>query len=298
MAKAEQVRTSDNRLSYGFRTVGKLEGGARYDFYHALLSMPWTPVIVLVVGVFLVLNALFAGGYLLTGGLDGARPGSFDDAFFFSVQTMGTIGYGAIHPVTDAANMVVVVESVVSLAFTAMATGLIFVRFSRVRGRIVFSRQATISMVDGVPTVTVRIGNGRGNRVFDVDLRLMLTRTRRTPEGATQYRTEDLKLVRSHAPTLGRAWMLMHRIDELSPLYKETPQSLAATEAELLAAVGGIDDTALQPVHGRYTWEARDIVWGARLTDILSETPSEMVLDLDRFHAVEPTPRSEQFPYP
>ena len=104
--------------------------------------------------------------------------------------------------------------------------------------------------------------------------------------------------MRSHAPTLGRAWMLMHRIDELSPLYRETPQSLAATEAELVAAVGGIDDTALQPVHGRYTWEAGDIVWGARLADILSETATEMILDLDKFHAVEPTPRSEQFPYP
>jgi inward rectifier potassium channel len=289
---------SDNRLSYTFRTVGRLEGSTRFEVYHALISMGWLPVMGLLIGSFMLINALFALGYLATGGLQGAQHGSFADAFFFSVQTFGTIGYGAIAPLSVAANELVVVESVVSLVFTAMATGLVFVRFSRVRGRIVFSRKATIGLIDGVPSITVRIGNGRSNRIFDADLRLMITRTRRTAEGTTLYATEDLKLVRSHAPTLGRSWMLMHRIDENSPLYRETPESFAAAEGEIVAAVGGIDDTALQPVHGRYTWEATDIVWGAKLADVLHETGSEMIMDLGRFHLVEPTTRTEQFPYP
>jgi inward rectifier potassium channel len=298
MARPKERTPSDNRLSYTFRTVGQLEGSVRFEVYHALISMGWLPVMALLIGSFLLLNAVFALAYLETGGLQGAQHGSFADAFFFSVQTFGTIGYGVIAPVSNSANVVMVVESVASLVFTAMATGLVFVRFSRVRGRIVFSRKATISVMDGVPSVTVRIGNGRSNRIFDAELRMMITRTRTTPEGTRLYVTEDLKLVRSHAPTLGRSWMLLHRIDENSPLFGETPASFAAAEGELVAAVGGMDDTALQPVHGRYTWEANDIVWGAKLADVLSETGTEMIMDLSRFHVVEPTQRTEQFPYP
>jgi inward rectifier potassium channel len=298
MARPKERTPSDNRLSYSFRTVGQLEGSVRFELYHALISMGWLPVMGLLIGSFLLLNALFAVAYLETGGLQGAQHGSFSDAFFFSVQTFGTIGYGAISPLSKGANTIVVIESVASLVFTAMATGLVFVRFSRVRGRIVFSKKATISEIDGVPSVTVRIGNGRSNRIFDAELRMMITRTRKTAEGTKLYVTEDLKLVRSRAPTLGRSWMLLHRIDDESPLYGETPESFAAAEGELVAAVGGMDDTALQPVHGRYTWEAPDIIWGAKLADVLSETDTEMIMDLSRFHIIEPTQRTEKFPYP
>jgi inward rectifier potassium channel len=232
------------------------------------------------------------------GGLNGARDGAFDDAFFFSVQTMATIGYGVIHPASHVANLIVVSESIVGIVFTAMATGLLFVRFSRVRGRVVFSHKAVISPLEGMPTVQVRVGNGRRNLIYDAELKLMLTRTRHTAEGKVLYRTEDLKLVRSHAPTLGRSWMLLHRIDEESPFFNETPESLKAADAELVAAVTGIDGTALQPVHGRYTWEHFDIEWGARLADVLSEVGNEVILDLDRFHAVEPTPPTPEFAYP
>jgi inward rectifier potassium channel len=289
---------SDNRLSYSFRTVGKLEGASGFDIYHALVSMSWTPVMLLIIGVFMLLNMVFAEAYVVSGGLHGAQPGSFSDAFFFSVQTFGTIGYGAIYPLSGEANAIMVMESVASLVFTAVATGLVFVRFSRVRGRIVFSRKATISLMDGIPSVTVRIGNGRSNRIFDAELRLMITRTRHTPEGTKLYATEDLKLLRSRAPTLGRSWMLVHRIDEQSPLYRETPDSFSAAEGEIVAAVSGTDDTTLQPVHGRYTWEAPDVLWGSKLTDVLTEHGNVMVMDLDKFHAVEPAHRTEQFPYP
>jgi inward rectifier potassium channel len=291
-------RLSDNRVSYTIRSVGKLDGGAEHDFYHSLISMPGWAVFTIMVGVYLGLNALFATAYFVVGGLGGATSGSVVDAFFFSVQTLATIGYGVIHPVSRAANAIVLVESIVGIIYTAMATGLVFVRFSRIRGRVVFSKKAVISPMDGVPTLALRVGNGRGNRIYDAEFRLMVTRRHQTVEGKALYRTEDLKLVRDHAPTLGRSWMMLHRIDDTSPLFNESPETMQAADGEILAAVTGLDGTALQPVHGRYLWESFDIEWGARLTDVLTENSNELIMDLGKFHQIEPTAPTETFAYP
>ena len=111
--------------------------------------------------------------------------------------------------------------------------------------------------------------------------------------------TEDLALVRSTAPNLAQSWMLLHRIDEGSPLHGLSPEDLVASEAELSVALSGTDDTSRQPVHGRHIYEHTAIVWGARLVDVLSETPEgDIQLDLTRFHDLEPTPPSERFAYP
>ncbi|MBX7101254.1 MAG: hypothetical protein K1X89_26290 [Myxococcaceae bacterium] len=288
---------SGNALSYEFQVVGRAEPKA-FDLYHSMLTMPGWELLGILLASYLVLNALFALGFLATGGVENAAPGSFADAFFFSVQTMATIGYGAMYPHSLAAHLLVVVESVIGLMVTAVATGLVFVRFSRVRGRVVFSRQVAIGPMDGVPTVMIRVGNARGNRIYDCELKLMLTRTTRTAEGVAIYRTEDLKLVRDVAPTLGQSWMLLHRIDESSPLFGATPESLKAVDAELIAALSGTDDTALQPIHGRFTWESENIVFGARLVDVLTEQGNLVILDLDKFHTVEATRPVPGFPWP
>ena len=153
--------------------------------------------------------------------------------------------------------------------------------------------------MDGVPTLTLRLGNERNNFIFDAQLRLTLSRTRKTAEGYVFYQTEELTLVRSLAPNLAQSWMLMHRIDAQSPLYGTSPQALAAAEAEISVALSGIDDTSRQPVHGRHTYEHGSIAWGARLVDVLSETPEgDMLLDLRRFHELEPTAPISGFDYP
>src|SRR4029077_8819838 len=126
---------------------------------------------------YLVANALYAVAYELVGGIENAKVGSFGDAFFFSVQTMGTIGYGAMYPKTLAANMLVVSESLVSLILTALATGLVFAKFSRPNARIVFSDYAVICPFNGVPTLMFRIGNERGNAIVDAQIRAIATRT-------------------------------------------------------------------------------------------------------------------------
>src|SRR5262249_55149008 len=149
-----------------------------------------------IVAVFLLLNAAFAGLYLLTGGLANARPGSFADAFYFSVQTMGTIGYGAMYPVSPAANILMVAEAVIGLLVTAVGPGLVFTKFSQSNARIVFGHHAAIAPMDGVPTLMFRIGNARGNTIVEATIRVVLIRTERTKEGMLFYRMYDLPLSR------------------------------------------------------------------------------------------------------
>jgi len=299
---AKEIRrntgTSGNQLSYEFRVIGQPTADWR-DLYHWFLRTPWWGALGLIILVYLALNALFGALYALTGGIHDAQPGSFLDGFFFSVQTMGTIGYGDMYPITRLANALVTTESVLGLLTTALATGMVFVRFSRIRGRVVFCQKVAIAPMDGIPTVQIRVGNARSNRIYDVDLRLSLTRTIRTAEGVSIYKTEDLKLVRDRAPTLMQSWMLLHRIDESSPLFGLTPAVFKATDAEISCSLTGTDDISLQAIHGRWTWEHFDVAFGQRLADVLSEDQDgAVILDLTKFHALEPSTPIEGFPYP
>lgn len=286
------------QLSYKIHVVGARRTELR-DLYHALLKIPWWAALAVIAGCYLALNALFALLYLWVGGVANAAPGSFLDAFFFSVQTMGTIGYGAMYPATRAANAVVVGESLCGLVVTALATGLVFVRFSLTRGRLVFSHCAAIGPMNGVPTLQIRIGNDRNNQIFDAQIRLMLMISTVTEEGMRFYRNTDLPLLRSHAPALSRSWSVLHAIDAQSPLHGQTPESLEKMEAELTVTVSGTDETSLQTVYGRRTYEAREVSWGARLADVLSDLPNgDLQLDVRKFHELTPTAPIPGFPYP
>ena len=283
---------------YEIRIIGGRRDGF-HDLYHAFLRIHWWTAIGGIAGVYLALNAVFAVLYLLVGGVANATPGSFLDAFFFSVQTMGTIGYGSMYPVTRGANALVVAESVVGLMVVAVATGLVFARFSQTRARVAFSSRVAVSPVDGIPTLMMRVGNERKrNNIVDATFRLTLMRTIVTAEGNTVYRTVELPLVRERATALARSWMVLHRLEPNSPLAGATPESLVAADAELTLAVAGIDDTSLQPIHARHTWTAPSVVFGARLADVVSETQDGgLLIDLRRFHDLVPTPPTPAFPY-
>ena len=197
----------------------------------------------LVAVLYLLINAAFAVLYLLSNGVANAHPESFLDSFYFSVQTMGTIGYGAMYPKTHLANLLVVLESTVSLVITALTTGLVFAKFSRPTARLLFSRHATISPMNGVPTLSFRMSNQRANRIVEAVVHVAIVKTERTHEGKVFYRTYDLKLSRERVLSLSRSWTVMHIIDETSALWGETPASLLEKEAEILISVAGTDDT-------------------------------------------------------
>jgi inward rectifier potassium channel len=284
--------------SYGFRLLGDRPTPLR-DFYHGLLRLPWWVTFAVIAGAFLVANALFALVFLIVGGISHAAPGSFLDAFFFSVQTMGTIGYGALAPESPAANVVVVVESIVSLILTALSTGLVFAKFSRSTARVIFTNEAVISPMNGVPTLMFRMSNQRGNQIVGARIRVALGRTEKTTEGETFYRTIDLKLQRDHLLSLSRSWVALHTVDASSPLHGATPESTLASEAELQILVVGLDDTSMQTVHATHRYFTHQILWGRRFADIVSEAPDgDIILDLRKFQDTEPSAPTPTFPYP
>jgi inward rectifier potassium channel len=297
MVGAKRSKVPGSKRSYEIKVVGapRVFG----DWYHALLRMSWTALVAFIAAAFLGVNALFALVYLGLGGVAHARPGSFSDAFYFSVQTMGTIGYGAMYPESIGANNAMVAESVVSLIVTALATGLVFSKFARPIGRVAFSRHAVISPMEGVPTLMLRVGNERGNSIVEATAHITLSRTIRTAEGVTFYKLVDLVLSRERSPAVARSWSILHPIEEGSPLFGATPESLEREEVELLVTLSGTDDTSYQPIHARHEYEHMDILWGARHADVLSETPDgNLVFDVRRFHDVVPTEATPDFPYP
>lgn len=281
----------------GVRVVGAPRAPLS-DVYHLFLRTPWYLALTMVVVSYFALNGVFALGYLVVGGVSGMAAGSIFEAYAFSIQTMGTIGYGAMYPVSRAAHALVAIESVTGLVVTALATGLIFAKFSRSTSRIVFTKQVAISPMDGTPTLSLRVGNERSNAIMEAQVRLSMVRTERTAEGMTFYRLVDLKLSRDRSPAVARSWMIMHPIDESSPLFGKTPADLKADEVELIVSLVGVDDTSLQPVHARKNYVDHEIVWGSRHADVLSETADGgLVLDVAKFHELVPTPASPTFPY-
>ncbi len=275
---------------YRIEVIGAEKTRVR-DLYHGFLRTTWPRAIGLIVATFVILNLAFAGLYVVSDGIANARPGSLFDAFSFSVQTLATIGYGAMYPVSTTAHVIMWCEALTGLLLTAVVTGLVFAKFSLSGARIVFSHEAVVGPVDGVPTFMFRVGNARSNVVSEATARLVLIRTERTSEGTTLYRMYDLPASRERTPALTRSWTVMHPIVPGSLLYGYDAARFAAEEAEIGVMIVGTDDTSLQPVHARRTYYAHQIHWGRKYVDVLSErADGTMVLDLHRFHDHEPSP--------
>jgi inward rectifier potassium channel len=261
-----------------------------HDLYHLLLTMSWPAFLGLMWVLYAISNALFALAYLAGGNcIQNARPGSFQDAFFFSVQTMATIGYGGMSPATDYANWVVTVEAMVGLLGVAMVTGLAFARFSRPTARVLFSRVAVIRPYHGLPTLMFRTANLRYNQILEAQMSVTLVRNEISPEGEFMRRFYDLNLVRNRTPVFALSWTVMHAIDETSPLYKATPELLAEQEIEIVVTMTGLDETVSQTVHARHSFIASEILWNMRFVDVLSgRGDGPMSIDYSRFHDVVP----------
>ena len=196
------------------------------DVYHELLRAPWSLTLLAIAGMVLAIDVVFALAYLVTGGVANARPGSFADAFFFSVQTLGTIGYGAMYPQTAAAHWVVTAESIASLFAVALATGIVFTKFSIPVAKLEFARSVVIYLQDGVRTLAIRLANRRGNFIVEAQVRVTLVRAETSKEGLFFYRLYDLPLVRDRSSALGRSWIVLHRVVEGSPLASMSAESL------------------------------------------------------------------------
>jgi inward rectifier potassium channel len=258
--------------------------------YHLLLTIPWFGFLLLIASSYIATNALFALAYLAGGDcIENAKHGSFLDAFFFSVQTLASIGYGAMYPKTIYANTIVTIEAMVGLVGIAVMTGLAFARFSRPSARVVFSSVATIAPYEGIPTLIFRTANKRRNQILEAQMRVYLMRDEVTLEGQFIRRIYDLQLLRSQSPSFTLTWVAMHSIDQSSPLYGMTAESLVQTNSMIVISLTGIDETVSQVVHARHDYTADEILWNNRFVDIIHRTPEgHRYIDYNHFHDVLP----------
>ncbi|MBE7382411.1 MAG: ATP-sensitive inward rectifier potassium channel 10 [Leptolyngbya sp. SIO1E4] len=260
------------------------------DLYHLLLTISWKGFVALLLVAYLLINGIFAVAYWLgDDAIANADPDSLLDAFFFSVQTMASIGYGAMYPQTDYANWLVVIESFVGLLFIAMATGMIFARFSVPTARILFSHYATIAPFNGLPCLMFRTANKRRNRILEAQLWVTLVRDELTKEGDWFRRFYDLELIRSHTPLFALTWTAMHPIDENSPLYGETPDSLRRDHAEIIVIITGLDENLSQTIHARHSFVPDEILWNYHFEDVLGWTrDGKRALNFNNFDKAYP----------
>ncbi|HML10744.1 MAG TPA: ion channel [Stellaceae bacterium] len=256
------------------------------DLYHRILTMSWPGFLAVSLAAYLLINLGFAALYLLQpGSIANAHAGSFDDAFFFSVETIATIGYGVMSPATVYANLLMTLESAIGILLIALTTGLVFARFSRPTARIMFSDVAVVGPYNGKPTLTVRLANQRQNQLLAAHVTMTLVRDEHTAEGALLRRFYDLKLVRDRSPIFALTFTVLHEIDAQSPLHGATPDRMADLNAELVVAASGVDETLVQPVQARASYLPHEILWNHRFADIIGWTEDgRRAIDYTRFH--------------
>ncbi|HVO35285.1 MAG TPA: ion channel [Gemmatimonadales bacterium] len=269
--------------------------GTSLSLYHTLLTTTWTRFMALVVVSYVLVNAVFGLAFVLCGPgalqptFPGAGEAGFARAFFFSVETFSTIGYGTIAPVGLAANLVVTVEALAGLLWLALATGLLFARFSRPTAKIMFSRTAVIAPYRGIRAFEFRIANMRSSQLIEVQATVMFTRFEE--HGGRQVRRYyQLPLERSAVTFFPLSWTIVHPIDEASPLNGLTRDDMRRSDAEFLVLLSGVEETFAQRVHARSSYRWDEVVWGAKFSDILHHPSGTeaVTLDVSRLDSIEP----------
>jgi inward rectifier potassium channel len=262
------------------------------DIYHGVLALSWPRFAALIAALYLIINVLFAVLYSVGGDcIAGMTPGSFPVAFFFSVQTLATVGYGHLYPQTIYGHVVTTIEIIIAMFWFAVITGLIFVRFSRPSARIEFSKSIVLAPFNGRPTLMLRVANLRHHSMVEAEFKIMLTRNEPVVEDDSFRHFYMLKLEFDRLIVFPAALTLRHTIDEQSPLYGATAETLRASDARFIASVVCIETVipaAVQSQHD-YTW--RDVRFGERFVDIYTETGAgKLTVDYGRLHETEPSP--------
>lgn len=261
------------------------------DFFHFALSLPWWQFFVFVFVTFLLVNTVFAVAFTaLPGAIANARDGSFEDAFFFSVQTLATIGYGGMYPATRTAHILVTFEALAGMLFVAVVTGITYARFARPTARVLFSDKLCVTPRNGVPHLCIRMANWRNNSIVEATLTAMVLVTERTREGEELRKPIYLTLVRDKSAVFILSWTAMHAIDDRSPFYGDDAMArLREQKAEIFVNLTGLDETISQTVHARYSYTLDDIAWNSRFSDVVSALPDgSRMIDFTRFHDTVP----------
>ncbi len=279
------------RISLGGREIVTqgLTTQAWSDFHHRAMTASWRVFFASTLSIFLGLNLLFAIFYWLGDSpVSNARAGNLLDLFFFSVETLATVGYGNMYPQTFYGHIIATVEIFIGMTLIAVMTGLIFARFSRPQARFLFAQKVVIGTIDGGPALMLRLANARGNTITGANARLWLLVTEQTAEGVRYRRFSELKLERSENPIFALSWTIFHKIDAQSPLFGADAEGLAAQDLLLLLTVTGYDDQSTQELKARMTYAHGDIAWRHRYVDMVTLDQGRTHIDFTKMHDVVP----------
>jgi inward rectifier potassium channel len=289
--KAARVRLGDLEV--------EKKGVSRFDFrdpYHLAVALSWPQFLIAMLALYLSANIAFATLFwMVPGSVANVRPGSPLDNFFFSVETLSTVGYGRMYPTTLYGHMIASVEIACGVAFTAILTGLTFVRFSRPRAKILFAANPVVAMHNGQPTLMIRVGNGRAAPLMDARAQLSILLFERTTEGTLFRRAQELRLQRSHLPVFPLTWTLMHVLSERSPLFGYNASQVAEADVRMFLTLEARDPTLATTVHDVRAYGPTDIRFGMRYMDAITVAEGgRVVADLTRINALEPDLKDHQ----
>ncbi len=272
------------------------------NLYHTLLRMGWARFLLSVFSLYAAINALFAAAFLLCGpdALVGSKASGwmnrFCEAFFFSVHTFTTVGYGSVYPQGWAANVLAALDVFCGLLGFAFATGLLFARFSRPTAKIRFSRKALIAPYRGITAFEFRVANARRNVLIEVAVQLVFSQVEDV-NGRRLRKFYPMKLERTKVAFFPLQWIIVHPIDEESPIYERSERDLREAHAEFLILLTAIDETFSQTVHTRSSYRAEELVWGARFSDMFRyNEEGNLTVDLRLIDGFEAVPDSEPPP--
>ena len=282
---------SDQPKVRSLERVGHTAHDSAESLFALLLRQSWGTLGLMMFGLYIAINLLFALMFLVVPDSIAGSEGGFADAFFLSVQSLATIGYGVLSPKGTWGNLVVTMESFVGIAYSALATGVFFAKFARPKPHVLFSKVAVVHLRDGQSALCFRVGNLRGVDIVEASIRVSLLRTHVTAEGERMRRFYDIPLERDRTPLFAISWLVLHRINPHSPLAGATHDGLVAEDARLIISLTGYDEAYGQTVYARHTYDARMIRFGERFVDVLETLPDGGVrVDFSLFHETTSAP--------
>ena len=271
------------------RVKGMASGGL-HDLYSLSMTSGWLAFYASIAGLFMALNLIFAAIYnALPGGIANQSPAGFWGAFFFSVETLATVGYGDMHPATLTAHCVATLEILIGMTSIALITGLTFSRFSKPRARIIASRHPVICQYNGQATLMLRAVNARKSMLVQASAQLYLLLEERSPEGHRLRRLLDLRLLREIHPMFFLSWTLIHVIDANSPLFGMRAEQLADRGASLILTISGSDEITTQELRSRHLYSSDAIRWDHVFEDLLQiDAEGREHIDYEHVHSTRP----------
>jgi inward rectifier potassium channel len=290
--KKRKKRDATMRVGAGGVELVK-RGASRYDFsdpYHIAIELSWKEFALAFVGLELGINVVFALLYLASPGcVANMRPGSFSDAFFFSIETLATVGYGTMAPATLYGHVISAIETVCGMVFTAIMTGLLFVRFSKPKPKILFADQAVVTSHNGSPALMVRIANGRMTLLTNATVRLGALLFEENAEGHSLRRLHDLALSNPSLSLFPLTWTVMHVIDEKSPLAGYDAERFEEDDARLFLSIEARDNAIGALIHDMRIYTAAEVLFGMHYAEAVTlDDQRRPVADLTRLSLVEP----------